>query len=171
MATRKAIQNPDKAIFTLSEAVEWREQMEKEHKNVVFTNGCFDLMHRGHAEYLYRARCFGDALVIGLNSDKSIKSLKGDNRPFVDEYNRAYMLASLQVVDVVVIFNTSRCTKLIKQIKPDIYVKGGDYSIDNIDTVEKNTLFDVGSVIKFVPFVEWFSASKLLAEIAKKTSE
>lgn len=165
MAPQKTFQNPDKSIFTLSEAIDWRQEMAEHQKTVVFTNGCFDILHRGHAEYLYRARCCGDALIVALNSDKSIKSLKGKDRPIIDEYNRAYMMASLKFVDAVIIFNTTRCTKLIKQIKPDIYIKGGDYNVDTMDTSEKNALLDVGSVIKFIPFIDGFSTTTLLEKI------
>lgn len=165
MTSKLTCQNPDKLIFTLDEAIEWRETFRKEQKSVVFTNGCFDIMHRGHAEYLFRARCNGDALIIALNSDQSVKALKGKNRPIIDEYNRAYLLASLKVVDAVVIFNSSRCTKLIKQIKPDIYIKGGDYTLDTMDKAEKNALLDVGSVIKFIPFINGFSTTDILAKI------
>lgn len=157
--------NPDKKIMSLPESIEWRTQLRGQSKKLVFTNGCFDIIHKGHVEYLYRARECGDALLIAMNSDSSVRQLKGDSRPIISENDRAYLLASLIMVDAVVIFETCRCTDLLRGIQPDVYVKGGDYTIDTIDEDEKNVLMEVGSEIKFIPFVPGFSTSEILTKI------
>jgi len=99
---------------------------------IVFTNGCFDILHLGHVEYLSRAASYGDILIIGLNSDKSVKSIKGPSRPVQDEITRASVLASLQFVDKVVLFDEDTPYKLIKRIQPDVLVKGADYKPEDI---------------------------------------
>lgn len=101
-------------------------------KRIVFTNGCFDLLHLGHIETLRKSRSFGDCLIVGLNSDSSVKQLKGDSRPIQDQYTRAMVLASLLFVDYVVIFDEETPLSLIHKIQPDVLVKGGDYTIDKI---------------------------------------
>lgn len=108
--------------------LEWN----KAHKKIVFTNGCFDILHLGHVEYLSRAASYGDILIIGLNSDKSVKSIKGPSRPVQDEITRASVLASLQFVDKVVLFDEDTPYKLIKRIQPDVLVKGADYKPEDI---------------------------------------
>ena len=110
-------------------------------KIIVFTNGCFDILHRGHVEYLNQAKKLGDVLIIGLNSDQSVKLLKGQDRPFVSEEDRAYILSQLLSVDVVTIFKEETPYNLIDLVKPNILVKGADYTPDQIvgkDIVEKN---------------------------------
>ena len=152
--------------MTVADAVVWREKLRESGKSLVFTNGCFDIMHRGHAEYLCRAAEFGDALLVALNSDSSVKLLKGPDRPIIDEFNRAYMLASLRAVDTVVVFNEMRCSAIIEKIKPDIYVKGGDYREDTLDPEEYRVLTGNRTKIQFIPFVDGFSTTQLLARIA-----
>jgi len=106
----------------------------KEYKNkkIIFTNGCFDLLHRGHIEYLRKAKELGDILIVGLNSDNSVKKLKGKSRPITNQNDRAEILSSLEFIDFVVIFNEETPYNLIKSIKPDVLVKGGDYKVQNI---------------------------------------
>ena len=105
-------------------------------EKVVFTNGCFDILHVGHLRYLAEARAKGDLLVVGLNSDSSVRKLKGEKRPIVPESERAEMLANLEVVDYVVIFNETTAKSLIATLKPDTYVKGGDYKIEQLPEAE-----------------------------------
>ena len=102
------------------------------NKKIVFTNGCFDILHRGHVEYLKKAREYGDLLFIGLNSDSSVRKLKGDSRPINNEIDRATVLASLECVSYVSIFNEDTPLELIKIIKPDVLVKGGDYKLEEV---------------------------------------
>lgn len=144
----------------------FRENLELWKKNnlkIVFTNGCFDILHRGHIEYLTKAKSFGDVLIIGLNSDDSVKKIKGAPRPFVTEDDRGYILTALKPVDAVVIFDEPTPYSLINKIIPDILVKGGDYNINEIvgkDIVEKN-----GGKVKIVKFVEGKSSSSLVEKI------
>ncbi len=129
-------------------------------KKVVFTNGCFDIIHRGHIDYLSKTRDLGDVLIIGLNTDESVKHLKGENRPLQDEYSRALILASFSFVDLVVSFSEETPYNLIQLIVPDILVKGGDYNIKDIvgyDIVTSN-----GGIVKTIPFVDGFSTTNIL---------
>ncbi|MFC1733209.1 D-glycero-beta-D-manno-heptose 1-phosphate adenylyltransferase [candidate division KSB1 bacterium] len=110
-------------------------------KKIVFSNGCFDILHLGHVDYLMKAKDLGDVLIVGLNSDESTRKLKGENRPINTQDSRAVMLASLQIVDAVIIFNEETPYELIKQVKPDVLVKGSDYQIEEIagyDIVQAN---------------------------------
>ncbi len=157
--------DPSSLIMTLDNACTWRKSLRSENRRLVVTNGCFDILHRGHAEYLYKARCCGDAMLVLINSDKSVQDLKGPTRPIIDEYNRAYMLCSLECVDAVVMFDSQRCTEQFLKLKPDVYVKGGDYNIDNINTEEKAALLSIGVDFEFIPFVEGFSTTDIVNRI------
>jgi rfaE bifunctional protein nucleotidyltransferase chain/domain len=135
-----------KKIRSLSELVEIRRKLKKEGKALVFTNGCFDILHRGHIECLRKAKSHGDVLVVGLNSDFSVKKIKGDKRPILSQNDRAEILTCLEMVDYVVIFNEETPHKVIATLVPDVLVKGGDYAKDEIvgkDIVESGG----GSVI------------------------
>jgi len=141
----------------------------KSSVRIVFTNGCFDLIHRGHVEYLEKARSFGDLLVLGLNSDESVRRLKGANRPLMNEEDRAFVLSRLEAVDMVCIFDQDTPFELIKKVRPDVLVKGGDYKLDEIvgrDLVEA----DGGKVIT-IPLVEGRSTSTLIEKIRKGINE
>lgn len=130
------------------------------------TNGCFDLLHTGHLYYLQEASHFGEALWVLLNSDESVRLLgKGVGRPFQSEWERAYALAALAAVDGVVSFQTERLTKEIEALRPDIYVKGGGYSLETIDREEHTALEAVGADIRFLPLLEGYSTSGLVAKI------
>ncbi|HYD22615.1 MAG TPA: D-glycero-beta-D-manno-heptose 1-phosphate adenylyltransferase [Flavipsychrobacter sp.] len=134
-------------------------------KKIVFTNGCFDILHRGHLDYLARAADFGNILVIGVNTDASVKRLKGDSRPLVNEQDRLFQLASLVYVDAVCLFDEDTPQELIEVVKPDVLAKGGDYTIDTIvgaDFVAKN-----GGRVEVIPFVEGYSTTGLIANIKK----
>lgn len=127
---------------------------------LVFTNGCFDLLHRGHVEYLTRARQLGDALVVGVNSDDSVRRLKGEDRPLVSEEDRAVILASLACVDAVTLFEEDTPRELIAELLPDILVKGGDYSEDEV--VGRREVVDAGGRTVIIPFVPGYSTTELL---------
>ena len=152
-------------LLSLADAVVWRETLRREGKKLVVTNGCFDIMHRGHASYLEGARKLGDAMLILLNSDASVRALKGDSRPIVCEDDRAFMLNSLRCVDRVVIFNSSRCDKELAAIAPDVYVKAGDYTVETLDPSERQALFDSGTEIVFMPFVAGLSTTNVIDKI------
>lgn len=132
---------------------------------IVFTNGCFDILHLGHASYLADARDLGDVLVVGLNTDESVRRLKGANRPVKDQDTRALLLASLQVVDLVVLFPEDTPAELIRLVKPDVLVKGGDYRKEEIAGYETVTAY--GGEIVTIPFVKGHSSSSLIQKIEK----
>jgi len=130
------------------------------NNKIVFTNGCFDILHRGHIEYLSQARDKGAVLIIGLNSDASVKRIKGEGRPVQDEMTRALVLASLRIVDAVVLFDEDTPYELIKFVQPDVLVKGGDYTEETIvgaDIVKAN-----GGEVAIIPLVEGYSTSAIL---------
>jgi rfaE bifunctional protein nucleotidyltransferase chain/domain len=157
--------NTDKIIMNLADAVEWRRQLKSNGLKLVITNGCFDILHRGHAAYLAQSRACGDAQLILLNSDASIRELKGASRPVIDEYSRAYLLASLKSVDAVVIFSTPRCTEQFLALRPDIYVKGGDYTLETLNSEERTALQSVGADIRFIKFIDGFSTTDIINKI------
>jgi len=134
-----------------------------ENKKIVFTNGCFDIIHRGHVDYLAKAASLGDVLFIGLNTDNSVKRLKGNNRPIQDEYSRAFILAAFSFVDKVIMFDEDTPYKLIEKVQPDILVKGSDYKAEDI--VGYDILKAKGGKIITVDFVEGFSTSIIINKI------
>jgi rfaE bifunctional protein nucleotidyltransferase chain/domain len=139
-----------------------------EGKKVVFTNGVFDLLHIGHITYLAKAAELGDKLVIGLNSDSSVKRIKGDDRPINDENNRAALLAALFFVDAVVLFSEDTPLNLITALMPDTLVKGADYTIDNI--VGAKEVIANGGEVKTIYFVEGYSSTSIIQKIRKQVS-
>ncbi len=141
-----------------------RKKWAHENQSVVFTNGCFDILHRGHAEYLQKAKALGDILIVGLNSDASVRRLKGAPRPFVPQDDRAFLLASLAVVDYVSIFEEDTPQALIEKLQPDILVKGGDYQIDNI--VGKRVVESRGGRVLTIPLTPNRSTSDILTKIS-----
>lgn len=156
--------NPIDCVFSLDEAKKWRESLRAEGKKLVMTNGCFDLLHRGHVTYLFNARSKGDALIVAVNGDQSVRELKGPSRPVNSQDDRAYVLAGLACVDAVTIFEGQRCVDIIRNISPDIYAKGGDYTLETLDPDERSALIDVGAEITLIPFVEGFSTTNTLAK-------
>ena len=143
-----------------------KHEEELHRKKIVFTNGCFDILHVGHVTYLAQAKALGDVLVIGLNSDDSVRRLKGPNRPVNEQHARALVLAALDSVDYVVFFNEDTPYNIITQVKPDILVKGGDYKIDNI--VGGDFVRARGGQVLTIPFVDGFSTSNILEQIKEK---
>lgn len=136
---------------------------------VVFTNGCFDLLHAGHVAYLHAARVLGDALVVGLNTDASVRRLKGPDRPFVAEEARALVLAGLASVDAVALFDEDTPAALIDALRPDVLVKGGDYRVDQV--VGRGAVEASGGRVEILPFREGFSTSALVAKIRGDVKE
>jgi D-glycero-beta-D-manno-heptose 1-phosphate adenylyltransferase len=135
---------------------------------MVFTNGCFDILHVGHVNYLEQARSLGDYLVVALNSDRSVRELKGRNRPINDEKSRARVLAALQCVDHVVVFKSKRVTPVIQKLKPQIYVKGGDYSVASLDSQERCAVLACRGVIKILPVWKGYSTTKTIQKMKTK---
>ena len=132
-------------------------------KKIVFTNGCFDILHIGHVEYLKKSKEFGDILIVGLNSDSSVKKLKGENRPINNEVDRAEVLDELKSVDYVVIFEQDSPVELLNIIKPDIYTKGADYTIDTLP--EAPVVIKNGGRIEFIKFVEGKSTTGIVEQL------
>lgn len=137
----------------------------KFNKKIAFTNGCFDILHAGHIHSLMQAASFADVLIVGLNSDASTKRLKGDNRPVNNEENRVLLLASLEMVDAVVLFDEDTPFELITSIMPDVLVKGGDYTVDTI--VGAKEVMANGGTVEIIPLVEGLSTTSLLQKIER----
>ncbi|MFT3784027.1 MAG: adenylyltransferase/cytidyltransferase family protein [Nibricoccus sp.] len=156
--------NP-KLFPTLDAAVAAREKLRASGRRVVLTNGVFDLLHAGHLYYLQQARELGDALFIALNSDESVRQLKGPLRPVQNEEHRAYALAATWFVDGILVFRNKRLTAEILALKPDVYTKAGDYTLEKLDQDERRALEQVGAQIKFMPFLPGFSTTNLIAKI------
>ena len=156
----------DRILSTTAELAAWRDELDAEGKKLVFTSGCFDLVHPGHTRYLQQARDLGDALVIALNSDASVRELKGPSRPINDQTDRAEVLRALRSVDAVVVFHEQRTTRLIQAIRPHIFSKGGDYTEDSINPEELAALRSVGAAIRILPIVEGKSTTSTLKRMA-----
>lgn len=139
------------------------KQWQDAGKKVVFTNGCFDIVHLGHIDYLEKAHNLGDKLVLGLNTDASVRRLKGEQRPIVNEYARARMMAALAFVDAVILFDEPTPLELIETVCPDYLVKGDDYSIENI--VGADFVLSRGGEVKTISLVEGFSTSNIINKI------
>jgi D-glycero-beta-D-manno-heptose 1-phosphate adenylyltransferase len=152
-------------LHGLTAAVTWRKEQRTAGRRVVLTNGVFDLLHTGHLYYLKQARELGDALIIALNADTSVRALKGPKRPVQSEEQRAYALAALVCVDAIVIFRDARLTPEIRALRPDVYCKAGDYTLEKLNAEERAALQEVGAEIKFLPFLPGFSTTQLIARI------
>lgn len=154
----KNIKQIEKKIVTRNDWEKLKNHFQS--KKIVFTNGCFDILHLGHVHYLSAAKDLGDILVIGLNSDDSVKRLKGENRPMNTQYARALLLAALQFVDFVIVFDEDTPLNLIQQITPHVLVKGGDYKIE--DVVGVDWVMAHGGKVEIVDFVEGYSSTNLI---------
>jgi len=145
--------------------IEERRRLRSEGKRLVFTNGCFDLLHLGHVRYLAEARALGDALVVALNSDLSVRALKGAGRPVLNENERAEVMAALEAVDYVIVFDEETPRELIAELLPDVLVKGGDWSVDQI--VGREEVERAGGEGLSLPFVEGSSTTDIIERILK----
>ena len=152
--------------FLLKDNISIIKKVKVERKKIVFTNGCFDLLHVGHIRYLAQAKKLGDFLIIGLNSDSSVKALKGKDRPINSFEDRAVLLSALTSVDLVVIFEEQTPANLIKDIVPDILVKGGDYNIEDI--VGYHTVMQNGGQVKTLSFYDGNSSTNYINKIKKR---
>jgi len=158
MATQK--------IKTLKEMILLRADLKNSGKKLVFTNGCFDILHVGHVRYLNQARALGDALVVAINSDRSTRDIKGPSRPIVPEAERAEILAALSCVDYVIIFDDATPRDVIGSIVPDVLVKGADWSIDEI--VGRDTVESSGGVVLSIPLVEGASTTEIIRKVLER---
>ena len=154
-------------LITWDDLPRWRENLRQHGQKLVVTNGCFDLLHLGHVTYLECARNLGDALLIGLNSDEAVGQLKGPSRPVNSEHDRAAVLASLESVSGVCIFQEKRATRFLGHARPDIYVKGGDYTLETIEQEERRIVEAAGGKVVILPFVPGKSTTAILEKIAR----
>lgn len=150
-------------VISKQEAVEISNKIKKDNKTLVFTNGCFDILHIGHVRYLKKSASLGDFLMIGLNSDSSVKKLKGPTRPVNPESDRAELLSELNFVDYVVIFDETSPSELLKEIKPSLYTKGADYTLDTLP--EKSAIEEYQGSVAFIDLVEGKSTSAIIKNI------
>jgi rfaE bifunctional protein nucleotidyltransferase chain/domain len=155
--------------FSLQKAVQAREEARNKGRIFTLTNGCFDVLHAGHAFSLNKASELGDLLFVGLNSDKSVKKIKGNQRPINSEDKRAYLLNSLQAVDGVFMFENQNLAKEILLLEPDIYTKSDDYNYENINAEERDALRKVGAQVHFVPLVKDLSSSSIIEKMKDQT--
>jgi formyltetrahydrofolate-dependent phosphoribosylglycinamide formyltransferase len=154
-----------RVAFSLTEAVAWRAALAAQGKRLVFTSGCFDILHAGHVRYLQQARALGDALLVAMNSDASVRELKGPVRPIHDEADRAEVLLGLSAVDAVVVFSSVRTSGLLEALQPDIFAKGGDYTIATLNAEERGVLQSYGAEIQILPEVAGRSTTASLAKL------
>lgn len=150
-------------IIAREKIAEFCQVLREGGQRVVFTNGCFDILHAGHVRYLAKARSFGDCLVLGLNTDSSVRRLKGENRPVNNELDRAEVAGALKSVDYVVLFDEPTAEELIRQVHPDVYVKGGDYTMETLP--EGQIVLGYGGRVELVPLVEGRSTTNVIARI------
>ena len=152
-------------ILTADSLTAWCETLRNEGRTLAATNGCFDILHAGHVNYLQAARNEADALIIGLNSDRSTQELKGPNRPIHTEEDRAIILAALESVDGVFIFDDLHATSFLQAVRPDVYVKGGDYAVEDLPDEERNAINQQGGRIRVLGYVAGKSSSNLAKRI------
>lgn len=156
-------------IFNQKELLKKVRDWRVAKKTIVFTNGCFDIIHRGHIEYLIQAKKLGDYLIVGLNSDSSVKILKGKNRPYMGQSDRAFILAQLMPVDAVCIFDEETPYRLVSVVRPDYLVKGGDYKED--DVVGKDIVERHGGRVIILPYISGHSSSTLIEKIRANNTQ
>ena len=152
--------------FSLKDNINIIKKVKAERKKIVFTNGCFDLLHVGHIRYLAQAKKLGNFLIIGLNSDSSVKELKGEDRPINSFEDRATLLSAIKSVDLVIMFEEQTPENLIKDIVPDILVKGGDYNLEDI--VGYQTVMQNGGQVKTLSFYDGYSSTNYINKIKKR---
>ena len=155
----------NKKIIAADRLAEIASDLRSQRRKLVFTNGCFDLLHLGHVRYLEAARELGDALAVGINGDESVRELKGAGRPLNFEGARAEVIAALACVDYVVVFPDARATRLLEQVRPEIYVKGGDYTPASLHAEEGAVLKEIGADIHILPLESGYSTSGLIERL------
>lgn len=155
---------PDRKIFSITELAKKTRSFKRRGKRIVFTNGCFDILHIGHIRYLNAARRMGDVLVVGLNSDASVKRIKGKTRPINTQADRAEVLSALSFVDYVVIFGQDTPDSIIEKIRPDVLVKGGDWKVRDI--AGSAFVKSYGGSVRSIPFVKGYSTTSLIKKMS-----
>ena len=154
-------------LFTINELLEYATRIKETGEKIVFTNGCFDIIHKGHIQYLRASRLLGDYLIIGLNSDKSVSRLKGAGRPINSCEDRALILEAFDFVDCVIVFDEDNPLNIIHELKPDIYTKGGDYDMANVvgNNLGKEIIEEYGGKVILIPIVTGVSTSELIRKM------
>lgn len=155
-------------LVSLKELAHIRMDLKSSGKRVVFTNGCFDLLHRGHVDYLSNAKALGDVLIVGINSDESVKRIKGEGRPIVEEDDRAHIVAALASVDYVCLFGEDTPQEIIAQLVPDILVKGADWPLEKV--VGREVVEAAGGSVKTIEFLPNRSTSRIIQKISRATA-
>jgi D-glycero-beta-D-manno-heptose 1-phosphate adenylyltransferase len=158
-------------ILSVDELALVSEKYRAQKRKLVLTNGCFDLLHVGHVRYLQAARALGDILVVAINGDNSVRTLKGKGRPLNRETDRAEIIAALECVHHAVIFPEVRATHLLEKVRPSIYVKGGDYTTETLNAEERAVLEKIGVEIRILPFEPGYSTSELIGRMKKLRSD
>lgn len=154
-------------ILSLNQLSEWRDDLRRRGKRLVVTNGCFDLLHLGHASYLEAARALGDTLLVGVNSDASVRLLKGPDRPVHRENDRAALVAALGSVDVVCLFDETSAASFLARARPDVWAKGADYTLETLNQEERRVVESAGGTIAFITLVPGRSTTATLREIGR----
>ncbi len=149
-------------IIAWDQLPEWRQARREAGRKVVVTNGCFDLLHAGHVTYLAEAASHGDLLLVGVNDDAGVRELKGETRPLNPEQDRALVLAALESVGAACVFHGSTATEFLRLAAPDVYVKGGDYTVDTLNAEERAVVQAAGGQFVFIPFLEGRSTSRIV---------
>jgi len=152
-------------IISLPELKDLCTRLQRNHKRIVWTNGCYDILHAGHVLYLQKAKETGDVLIVGLNSDESIRAVKGPTRPIVSQGERAIVMAALECVDYVIIFHETSPYSIIETLQPDVYAKGGDYTLDTINQQERRLVEGYGGEIALLPGVAGSSTTAVINKI------
>lgn len=155
-------------VLNFDEVREHRKNAAQRGRRIVLTNGCFDLLHRGHVTYLEQSARLGDILIVAVNSDASVRELKGPSRPLNHESDRAFLIASLRCVDIAFVFPGPRLDREITVLQPDVYTKAGDYSLETMDPGERAALLAARTEIRFMPFVTGHSTTSLLERSARE---
>jgi len=160
-----------KEILPYDSVAEFIRNLRQKHPQaqIAFTNGCFDILHRGHVQYLEKAKELADFLFVGLNSDASVRRLKGSDRPFMKEADRAFILSRLEAVDMVTIFEQDTPLELLNLVRPDLLIKGGDYTVENI--VGRELVESYGGKVLTVPLVQGLSTTKLAEKIVQNNKQ
>lgn len=162
---------PPEKFLSPAQLAQIRAELGARGQRLVFTNGCFDLLHVGHVRYLQAARRLGDALAVALNSDASVRALKGESRPINSELDRAEVLAALACVDFVTVFPDIRVTEVIREVRPHIYAKGGDYTVETLNPEERAALEEAGTEIRILPLVPGKSTTNIVRRMESGTQE
>ena len=152
-------------IIALQDLPAWRDNLRREGVRLAVTNGCFDILHAGHVTYLEQAASFADLLLVGINGDQSVRDLKGPTRPLNPESDRALVMAALESVGAVSIFPEMRATNFLRVAQPDVYVKGGDYTLETLDQDERSVVEGAGGRIEIIPFLPGRSTTRIIGRM------